>query len=109
MRNFLSFVDRIKSSSKPVLRQLFELSKNDVRSTTGSNLRNILVLTSLHNVDHLRPSMVDDISYKMIRHEDQWKVKLIKEIIDMKFGMMDLPDEFTMEELDDILNLACTQ
>ena len=53
--------------------------------------------------------MVDEISYKMIRHEDQWRVKFIKEIIDMKFGMLDLPDELTMEELDDILNLACTQ
>ena len=109
MKNFLSFVNDIRNSSKPVLRQLFELSKNDVRTTTGSNLRNILLLTSLHNVDHLRPSMVDEISYKMIKHEDQWRVKFIKEIIDMRFGMLDPPDELTMEELDDILNLACTQ
>ena len=92
-----------------MLRQLYELSKNDVRTTTGSNLRNILLLTNLHSVDLLRPSMVDNIGYRVISYDDQWRVNLIKEIIDMKYGMMDLPDELTIEEVDGILDFACTQ
>ena len=109
MRNFLSFITAIRKSAKPVLRQLYKLSKNDVRTTTGANLRNILLLTNLSNVDHLKPSIVDQISYKIINKEDQWRVRLIKELIDIKFGTMNLPEEMTMQEVEDILDYACTQ
>ena len=109
MRNFLSFIAELRKSSKPVLRQLYDLSKNDVLTTTGANLRNILLLTNLSNVDHLKPCIVDQISYKTIKKEDQWRVELIKELIDMKCGVKNLPEEMTMTEVEDILDLACTQ
>ena len=109
LRNYLSFIAEVRKSSKPVLRQLYEVSKNDVRTTTGSNLRNILLLTNLSNPDHLKPSIVENISYKMINKEDQWRVRLIKELIDMKFGVMNIPEEMTMDEVEDILDFTCTQ
>ena len=43
IRNFLKFITSIKTSNKPVLRQLYGITKADVRTTTGSNLRNILI------------------------------------------------------------------
>ena len=45
----------------------------------------------------------------MINKEDQWRVRLIKELIDMKFGVMNIPEEMTMDEVEDILDFACTQ
>ena len=105
----MSFIAELRKSSKPVLRQLYDLSKNDVLTTTGANLRNILLLTNLSNVDHLKPCIVDQISYKTIKKEDQWRVELIKELIDMKCGVKNLPEEMTMTEVEDILDLACTQ
>ena len=109
LRNYLSFIAEVRKSSKHVLRQLYEVSKNDVRTTTGSNLRNILLLTNLSNPDHLKPSLVNNISYKTINKEDQWRVRLIKELINMKFGGMNIPEEMTMDEVEDILDFACTQ
>ena len=47
LRDYLGFIGRIRKSSKPVLKQLYHLAKSDVRTTTGSNLRNILLQTDL--------------------------------------------------------------
>ena len=42
---FLKFVNAIMKSSKPFIKQLLSVSAADVRSVTGSNLRNILETT----------------------------------------------------------------
>ena len=107
IRNLLKF--RVRQSPKPVLRQLYGIVKDDVRTTTGCNLRNILLLTNLTGVDDLLPSMVDQIRYKEIKPMDMWRVPLIKEVIDMKHGDVSPPDGWTNEELEEILDFACTQ
>ena len=99
----------IRQSPKPVLRQLYTIAKNDVRTTTGSNLRNILLLTNLTSVDDLRPSTMKQIKYKEISNINKWRVPLIKELIDMKYGDLRPPDNWTSEELEEILDFACTQ
>ena len=81
IRNFLNFISRVRHSSKPVPRKLYGIVKNYVRTTTGCNLRNIFLLTS---VDNLLPSMVDQIRYKDIKPMEKWRVPLIKEVIYMK-------------------------
>ena len=109
IRNFLSFINKIKKSSKPVLRQLYEIVKNDVRTTTGSNLRNILLKTSLTSVDNLHPGIVQQIKYEEIREIDKWRVPIIQEAMDIKCGKVNPPVGWTVEELDEILNFACTE
>ena len=109
MRNFLNFISKIKQSQKPVLRQLYSVVKDDVQTTTGSNLRNILLLTSLSSVDDLKPSIVDQIMYQVISDRDKWRVPLIQEAIDMKNGVVNLPDGWTFDELEEIIDFACTQ
>ena len=38
IKNFLNFINKVRP--KPVLRQLYSIAKVDVRTVTGSNLRN---------------------------------------------------------------------
>ena len=109
VKNFLSFITRIRESPKPVLRQLYQMTKNNVQSTTGRNLRNILVQTNLSKVDDLTPSVVGQISYKPIDDNDQWRVNIIKEIMDIKSGLIETPLDWTYTEIDEILNIACSQ
>ena len=109
MRNFLNFTARVQNSPKSVLRQLYNITKNDVRTTTGSNLRNILLLTDLSSVDDLLPNIVDQIGYKEISNNDLWRVSIIKEANDMKHGVLKAPDGWTFEKLDEIIEFACTQ
>jgi hypothetical protein len=109
IRNFLNFINRIKQSPKPVLRHLYSIVKADVRTTTGSNLRNILLQTSLSSVDDLQPSIVQEIKYMKIRDMDMWRIPIIKEAMDIKCGNLNPPEGWTREELDEILQLACTE
>ena len=109
VRNFLKFISSIKTSSKPVLRQLYGIAKADVRTTTGSNLRNILVQTNLLHVDDLHLGVVQQIKYREIQDRDKWMIPIIKEVIEIKCGEVKPPDGWTVEEFDDILTYACTE
>ena len=91
IRNILSFINKIKQSAKPVLRQLYNIAKNDVRTITGSNLRNILLQTGLSSVDD-QLGTVKQIKYEEIREIDKWRIPIIQEAIDIKCGKINPPD-----------------
>ena len=91
IRNFLNFIDKIKQSPKPILRHLYNISKADVRTTTGSNLRNILLQTSLSSVDDLQPGIVQQLKYMEIKDRDMWRIPIIKEAMDITSGDIDPP------------------
>ena len=80
----------------------------DVRSTTGSNFRNIMLLVGKTSLDDVRLEDIDKISYFKMKEEDQWKVATIKEIIEVKSGTLEIPG-FDLEELEDILEHICTE
>ena len=85
------------------------IAKKDVRSTTGSNLRNILLLTNCLTVDDLNKRAVGDIMYNNIQEKDMWRVNFIKEIIDIKNDALVSPVGWSAEDLEEILTFACTQ
>ena len=108
IKNFIQFISSIKNSPKPALRQLYSIVKSDVRTTTGANLRNILLKTSLSNVDEIDMSTVRQIKYKEIANEDMWRIPIIKEIIDIKYGLVTPPEGWSDEELNEVFHHACT-
>ena len=108
LRDYLGFIGRVKVSKKPVLRQLYELAKCDVRTTTGSNLRNILLLTDLYDVDDLHPGLVNSFEYHKIEEKEQWRLNMVKELIDIKHGVKILPDGWSPGDLETILTYVCT-
>ena len=46
VRRYMSFIDKIKKSSMSSLKQLLDVVKDDVRLTTGHNLRKIMMLAN---------------------------------------------------------------
>ena len=109
IRNYLNFIQKVRQSSKQVMKQLYNVAKSDVHTTTGCNLRNILLLTDLSSIDDLKPSTVGKIKYKEIMDEDKWRIPLIKEVMDMKSGNTSPPEGWTLEEMAEILDFACTE
>ena len=76
---------------------------------TGSNLRNILLLTSQYDVDGLAMKQVDQLKYREMDPLNQWRISLIWDIINIKNRVFDLPDSWTQEDLDQVLISACTE
>ena len=95
LRNYLNFIKQIRNSPKHVLRQLYSLASSDARTVTGQNLRNILLLTDKLHVDQLDPSVVNTIKYHEIEKNDMWRISMVNEILDIKYGKMVLPDGWT--------------
>ena len=78
-----------------------------MRSVTGSNLKRILLLTNKRKFDEVTDADIDKIVYAEMKSENGWRVPLIKEITDMKFGQL-IIDGFSSEECEEILQFACT-
>ena len=102
---YLSFISKIQKSEKTSLRKLLNLVKSDVRTTTGSNLRSIMLLAGNNTIQEVLSSNID-VEYHKLEEEQKWKTILLGEIIDI------LNDEKTIDgmekqELEDILEFLC--
>ena len=98
MKNYMGFIKRVRDSPKYVLRQLYDIASRDVRTVTGSNLRNILMLTNTLQVDDLDQSMVDMIKYHKMEETEMWRIGLINELINIKHGDINLPEGWTQDD-----------
>ena len=107
VKKYLSFISRIMKSPKQVLKQLLHITKNDVRTTTGANLRNILLMTDHSNVNDLKVNSIENIKISEIKSEDKWRVNLIQEVINMKHENLIIPAGWTIPELEELLHLVC--
>ena len=108
MENFLSFIEKLRKSEKPVVRQLYGICHNDCRTTTWSNLRNILLLTSESSVDDVCQESIKDLIYKELKEDETWKIGLIHEIIEMKLDSSLLPNGWQRDDIEEILVNICT-
>ena len=106
IKHFLTFVDRIKSSNKIALKNVFNVVKYDCQSVTGSNLRNIMLLVDKTNIDSLCVSDSLNIPYHEIPQEELWRVELINETVDTLWGENTV-EGFTRDEISSILGYAC--
>ena len=79
----------------------------DVISITGSNLRNIQLLVGKTKVEDIKKIDSDSVEYFTLKNDEAWKVSQIKEIMEARAGKLTI-EGFNKEELDDILEVLCT-
>ena len=103
----MSFLDQIRKSDKTATKFLLETIHQDARSTTGSNLRNILLLTKKTDVHQLVPNDAFDVPYHPIRSVEEWRVPFIKELIDAKNDQLNILN-IVGDDLDEMLTALCT-
>ena len=107
IQRFLGFLENIARSNKEAIKMLVETSKQDVRSVTGRNLREIMILLGKTSVNDVNKKDIENIEYFPMDAAEKWKVEAIKEIIDVKNGVADI-ENFELEELETILIHLCT-
>ena len=67
---------KIENSKKTAIRNLLNLVKSDVRTTTGSNLKMIMLLARKHTIEEVLSSRID-IEYHKLEEEQQWGPDLL--------------------------------
>ena len=65
------------------------------------------MFTNKHNIEDFTKDDIQKLENAPIDEKDKWKVNFIKEITDIKFNKL-IVEDFTTEELDDILEYLCT-
>ena len=103
VKRFIKFATTLSNCDKPHLRYLHELQKCDSRSVYGRNCRNICKEAEVHDIkdaSHL------DIKYEMINPEQEYKLSLISELIEMRAGRLDC--NLTKKEVQVMLDNLCS-
>ena len=98
-RRFLKFINMIRSSDKKAAVELLDLVESDVRTTTGHNLRSIMLEAGKHHID---------IMYHEVTEDEACRVDFLKEIVEIKHGELEASG-LTTEELLEIYKFLCTQ
>ena len=82
--------------------------KNDCQSTTGRNLRKLLLLTGKNtHIEELRSDDLKSMCFYDVPPGEKWKVRLAKEILDVKNKTLDI-DNWNTASLDDIMGEILT-
>ena len=84
---------------------MFNLVKSECRSTTGRNLRRILLSTN-QSVSNSTLELKLDEPYFEIPSNESWRVPFVQEILGAKYGKLKI-ENFVPEELDTLLRDAC--
>ena len=79
----------------------------DVRSITDQNLNNIKLLCGYDDIDDLKPNSCDDLLFHKVPPGEDWRINLIREIIDVKYDERNI-ENLDAEEIDEILEFVCT-
>ena len=84
LKRFVSFVEKVLDSSKTVIRNLMYAIKKNCRSTTGKNLRRIMLLVDKKSVDEIVPDDLKNQVHVPADSKNEWKIKMAEEIIEVK-------------------------
>ena len=106
-KRFLTFLDQIRNSDKSASKFLLETILFDTRSTTGSNLRNILLKTDKTDVSELCPEDTSQMKYHTIPREEEWRLPFIYDILEAKHDQQ-LISNMSDSDLDDMISVLCT-
>ena len=70
LKRFLMMILKLKQSEKPLVKVLLDVTLKNCLSTTGRNMRNILLESNLSDINDLDPAVIDEFSYHPLPAED---------------------------------------
>jgi hypothetical protein len=95
-RRFTSFLSKIRSSHKEILRHVLRKIEHDCRSTTGRNIRKL----------QLTESDKSDSPYVPVPEADKWKLTFAEELLKIKTGAL-IVEGVTQEEIHELTKIVC--
>ena len=87
------------------MKLLLDIDQKDVRMTTGSNLRFIMMLTRKNLIEHLETES-SDFEYNTVEDDAKWKINLGKELIIVKYQDLTVAG-LDDDELEKIIEYLC--
>ena len=105
-KRFLGFLNMIDKSKKNAPLELLKIIQNDVRTTTGSNIRKIMTEFNDSSIDNIK--IGKSVTMFPVPGDEVWRVSFVNEILQSKSEFFYLIDnEVTTENRNDILEYLC--
>ena len=105
-KRFISFTEKLSSSPKTVVKDLYRKFGNDCRSTTGSNLRRVMLHYNTIPFSPT-PNEVSRKGFEATPEGEEWRSNVIHELIDVRDGAMKMSG-WTLQEIEETLVYLCT-
>ena len=106
-KRFVTFTAKLETTPKMVVRNINRMIGKDCRSTTGENIRRIILSCGS---DPFTGPTREDISkkgFEEVPAGEEWRAGIINELIDIREGLLE-PNGWTSEEVDESLTYLCT-
>ena len=90
-------MEKIDKSEKIGIKMLKKEAMRDVRSTTGGNMRGIMLLMDKTSYGDVTRDNLKDMKYYKVKEEDKWKVSIATQVYeicngDSEIEMFDQPE-----------------
>ena len=108
---FIKYLSALKNNTRPAVRELYNISAGDVRTTTGGNVRRIMLQSGM---DPRSVSKHMFTNWRVYEAADTWTVPLVSSLLLLKSDTwevnFDLCDEDGLQdaEIDVMLESICT-
>ena len=106
LSRFISFLEKVKKSSKIIPKLLLSHIISDVRSNTGYNLRKILLGTGKDDIFKITIKDLAKVEFAILPKDEAWKSSFITELIDIRESSLEVTD-FSDDEINEILSDLC--
>ena len=107
MKRFINFTDKLSRSTKISARNIFNIMKNDCRSTTGRNLRMIMKYCDKFRMTELCAKEISSQFYMKIPEKEAWRISLVQELLDIRDKVSD-GINWNVDETSFCIDYLCT-
>ena len=107
LKDFVSFTEKLSNSPKNVIKKVFNFVQSDCTSVTGSNNRNIRLNCASDYRCYASKSDIEKTDFFPVPSDSEWKIPLIKELIEMRDDIKDTAN-WNKDEIIATLQYLCT-
>ena len=105
LKRFVGFTNKLASSCKKVVKNVYSFIGNDCRTTTGSNKRKIILEYDLNS--RVEKKHIDKKPFHDIPAGEEWRIPLVNELVGIRDGSLSSIG-WNNEEIKDALEFLCT-
>ena len=110
---FTNFIQSIMKSPKQAVQYLYQKVKGNLDTVTGKNIRYVAEACGVEDIENIKTSQQKKtLKFCESSAEDAWKVKFLKEIVDVKQKVLFLNEEsdvmFEDEDLEFLIEFIST-
>ena len=106
-KRFIGFTNNLSVSCKKVVRNVYGIIRNDCRTTTGSNMRKIILECEQDSITRIEKKDVDNHPFHHVPTGEEWRIPLVTELLGIRDGVL-MPIGWSSSDIRDTLEYLCT-